>query len=129
MNNVSQTMPATAADLRELVFTALGTASTCWENVAGAGVFDSTRAAELGEELVTRIKGLLGWGEPHLGFATTRELIAELHARANVGAVSGEAWPAYSTTGDTPDDTEAHVQRLEAELRTIRAAADRALHP
>lgn len=42
---------AEAADLSEAVHLALGEASTCWDNLAGAGVFQSERAREIALEL------------------------------------------------------------------------------
>jgi hypothetical protein len=64
--------PASAEDLRadlarefeeeggveHAVFTALGAASACWEDLGGAGVFDSTRAKAIGDALVA---WLLDW--------------------------------------------------------------------
>lgn len=44
-------------DLRETVFQAIGAASTCWEYVDRAGVFDSERASAIGELLVVAIEG------------------------------------------------------------------------
>ncbi len=41
--------------LHEAIFTAIGAASMCWEKPEGAGEFDSTRAAVIGEELERRI--------------------------------------------------------------------------
>jgi hypothetical protein len=38
--------------LSEAVGQALGAASACWENLAGAGVFDSTRCIEIHEWLM-----------------------------------------------------------------------------
>ena len=38
--------------LARKVFEALGAASSCWGNLEGAGVFDSTRAREIGDELM-----------------------------------------------------------------------------
>lgn len=38
--------------LESLVFTAVGAASACWENLSGAGIFESTRAEQIGQELV-----------------------------------------------------------------------------
>lgn len=40
----------------ELIYTAIGEASTCWSNLSGAGVFDSTRALEIGKKLLADIK-------------------------------------------------------------------------
>lgn len=45
-------MTAPRDALAEAVFVALGSASACWENLGGAGVFDSDRCAEIGHELV-----------------------------------------------------------------------------
>lgn len=45
-----------ASSIESAVFQALGAASVCWESVEGAGVFDSTRAKEIGEELMAFIR-------------------------------------------------------------------------
>jgi hypothetical protein len=82
-----------ATNDHEAVFQAVGAASACWENLEGAGVFQSDRAKEIGEEL-------MGWvNRPRLGYATTKELIDELSARADVDQSIGEAWPNYKTVG------------------------------
>jgi len=44
--------------LRDAVFQALGGASACWENLAGAGVFDSIRCGQIGEKLMAEIERL-----------------------------------------------------------------------
>lgn len=75
-------LPETETALRTEVFQALGTASVCWLPNTGDAEFDSTRAAELGETLVSSIIELTGLGEPNLGCATTAELIEELIARS-----------------------------------------------
>lgn len=38
------------------VYQALGAASVCWSNMAGAGVFDSGRAKVIGDQLLARVK-------------------------------------------------------------------------
>jgi hypothetical protein len=43
-------------ELIEHVFQALGQASVCWENISGAGEFQSTRATEIGNALMEKIK-------------------------------------------------------------------------
>lgn len=43
-------------DLSKLVFEALGAVSACWDNLAGAGTFESTRARAIGEELLDGIR-------------------------------------------------------------------------
>lgn len=47
---------------REAVFQALGAASVCWEQIERAGVFESTRAKEIGDALVSRLQELLSEG-------------------------------------------------------------------
>jgi hypothetical protein len=47
-----------ATDRRSAVFQALGAASACWENLSGAGVFDSTRAKAIGEALLAKLEEL-----------------------------------------------------------------------
>ena len=42
---------------------------------------------------------------PYLGLATTRQLIDELAARAEVSQINGESWPSYRTVGPEPDAT------------------------
>lgn len=42
--------------LQAVVFTALGAASVCWDNMAGAGVFDSDRAKEIGDAVVAWLR-------------------------------------------------------------------------
>lgn len=42
-------------DLSEAVFQALGAASSCWDNLLGAGVFESERARDIGIDLMTYI--------------------------------------------------------------------------
>jgi hypothetical protein len=96
--------PATPEQrLNKLVFEALGAASTCWTPGTGDAVFDSTRAKEIGEGLVEDIKFAVPsvLREPFLGYATTKQLIDELHARAEVSATIREAWPSYRTAGNS----------------------------
>lgn len=42
--------------LEEVVFVALGAASACWADLSGAGIFQSSRAKEIGEALLDFIK-------------------------------------------------------------------------
>lgn len=67
--------------LEEAVFQAFGFASSCWENVERAGVFQSDLAKEAAEELIAHIKRLSVPTEPSLGLATTKQLLEELEAR------------------------------------------------
>jgi hypothetical protein len=43
------------ADITEPVYLSVGEASACWENLAGAGVFDSDHAKKVAERLVERV--------------------------------------------------------------------------
>lgn len=47
-----------AETLEELIFQALGAASACWDNLVGAGEFQSSRARDIGNELIERLKAL-----------------------------------------------------------------------
>ena len=40
----------------ELIMTAIGEASMCWSNIDKAGVFDATKAKQIGEKLLQDIK-------------------------------------------------------------------------
>lgn len=40
----------------EAIFQALGAASVCWENPGGAGIFESDRAKQVGDDLVERLR-------------------------------------------------------------------------
>jgi len=80
--------------LNEAVTQAIGAASICWETPEGAGVFDSTMASDIADELnefiahywtrwaVTKdVEVAVNPQEPYLGLATTEELFRELIAR------------------------------------------------
>lgn len=84
-----------AETLNELVFQALGAASTCWETLNGAGVFDSTRAKAIGDELVARLRARED--EPRLGLATTRQLLDEITTRIEIDGYSGGGGLDYRT--------------------------------
>jgi hypothetical protein len=51
----------TVADLSldEWVGQALGAASSCWENLAGAGTFDSTRCAGISDALMAHLNEVI----------------------------------------------------------------------
>lgn len=54
--------------------------------------------SELAEAIVAEVyKVFLADKEPYLGCATTRQLIDELAARAEVSETVGEKWPKYKT--------------------------------
>src|SRR6266566_7236203 len=42
--------------LQQAVYQAVGAGSMCWATLGGAGEFDSTRAAKVGDELLLRIE-------------------------------------------------------------------------
>lgn len=50
-----QTREGEEIGLEEAVFQALGAASVCWDNLDGAGIFDSSRAREVGDKLMALI--------------------------------------------------------------------------
>lgn len=45
---------------QSVVFEALGAVSACWDNLKDAGVFESDRAQEIGNQLVAYIKEVTG---------------------------------------------------------------------
>lgn len=47
-----------AEDVTELIHQVIGAGSMCWENLSGAGVFDSTEAAKIGSDAVARLSEL-----------------------------------------------------------------------
>lgn len=59
-----------------------------------AKVMDSDLAEAISEEISTALRAEK---IPYLGCATTRELIDELAARAEVSQTIGEEWPSYRT--------------------------------
>jgi hypothetical protein len=48
----------TDQDGETAVYLALGAASACWENLDQAGVFESTRCAQIGQELIDHLRWL-----------------------------------------------------------------------
>jgi hypothetical protein len=56
---------------QELIFQALGAASTCWEDMSGTGVFDSERARSIGNALLFEL------GLPKDNFDPERSLSAQ----------------------------------------------------
>lgn len=89
-------------NVREEVFEALGAASTCWQYPDKAGVFDSEKCKEVGDELMGKLDPYINelatkYIQPNLGLATTIELIREVNERANVAHLNGEEWPVYRT--------------------------------
>jgi hypothetical protein len=49
-------MFATCESIEEIVGQAIGAASVCWENPAGAGRFDSVQASEICEDAIYEIR-------------------------------------------------------------------------
>lgn len=62
-----------AIELIEHVFQALGAASSCWENLQGAGKFQSTRATEIGNALMEKIKTDVPHAVHALGLALSKD--------------------------------------------------------
>lgn len=78
-------LPYTEAELRVRIAEAIGAGSSCWDNLAGAGVFESERAAAIAEDLIAHVLRLTGLGEANLGCATNGEMLEELRVRAELG--------------------------------------------
>lgn len=96
--------------VRSAIFQALGRASTCWENMSGTGVFDSTHAKEVGDALILEL-GLDSeetsskCDGPHLGLATTRRLLDEIYARIEIDYHRGGGGLDYATVTGRPKGT------------------------
>ena len=97
MTKHQSTVLHTLAKLHEAVFVALGTASVCWDE---EGIFRSDLATEVGNQLVTTIWDILEPEKPHLGLATTLEMLTELECRARVASVIGKRWPNQTSFDD-----------------------------
>lgn len=76
-------------ELTEVVFTALGEASMCWSETP-KGIFESTRAKEIGDRVMNSIQHHHNeiTSKSWLGNATTKELLDELSARAEINGYS-----------------------------------------
>lgn len=110
----------------DLIFSALGAASTCWETLDNAGVFDSDRAKRIGDEVLARLAemdeaatllGTHGTETALLGLATTRELLDELGAR--IGDVHATVPGPFSETvryltGGGLDDARLNYRTVDA---------------
>lgn len=46
-------------DMETKINVAIGEASSCWSNLSGAGVFDSTRAVAIAERLLSDVRAYL----------------------------------------------------------------------
>jgi hypothetical protein len=72
--------------LTELVYINLGRASMCWSDIP-SGVFDSTKAAELGKEIMEAIEKYLeedkepGWSDPMIEHLQKEEKESEWQKR------------------------------------------------
>lgn len=77
-------LPRTESELRVKIAESVGAASSCWENLSGAGVFESERAKKIAEDLTDDVLRLTRLGEPSLGCATTAQLLEELSSRIQV---------------------------------------------
>lgn len=89
-------LPYAESELRQRVALAVGAASACWDNLEGAGVFESERARAIADDLAANVLRLTGMGAGQLGCATTAELRAELEVRERLGHTD----PGYRTVGD-----------------------------
>jgi hypothetical protein len=70
--------------LEELIYISLGRASMCWSEIP-KGVFDSTRAAELGREILKAVeeytKDEAGWSDPMIEHLDREEKESEWQRR------------------------------------------------
>lgn len=97
-------------DLRTVVGEGIGAGSVCWvDEVTGEravqGVFDSSRARVIADEICEYVEREYGPTGPRLGMATTAELLGELRARIEMDWYSGGGGLGYTTTGGRPEGT------------------------
>lgn len=88
-----------ADSLESAVFQALGAASACWDNLEGAGVFQSERARAIGEELLERIgPGWPGqsWCRTHARVETTQEPYAVCGDCGHVWVSAWRLWAEHA---------------------------------
>lgn len=78
-------LPYAESELRTKISLAVGAASACWDNLSGAGVFESERASQIAKDLCEEVIAITKMGKPSLGCATTAQLLEELRARVETG--------------------------------------------
>jgi hypothetical protein len=84
---------------RALVFQSVGAASSCWEHLEGAGVFDDRMAKHVGDQLLAWFQARTG---ANLGLATTGQLLDEVGTRIEIDYYSGGGGLDYTTVGGRP---------------------------
>lgn len=78
-------LPYSEERLAQKINEAMGAASSCWDNLEGAGEFDSDRCSVLAQQLLEDVKRLTAFEEPRLGLASNRQLIDEVDTRKKLG--------------------------------------------
>ena len=90
--------PAALEELRRIVGEAVGAASACWDNLDGAGTFQSEQALKVADRLLEDVVRVTALGLPSLGLATTEQLLDEICARIVIGGLApGGQGLGYST--------------------------------
>jgi hypothetical protein len=104
-------------DLSELIGQAMGAASMCWDNVRGAGVFQSERASQITQEVID-------WIEANYELKVGKESNLISHARRELRRIGEEpdviawylsvvrAFAAYGHSGGSADATTGVLERL-----------------
>jgi hypothetical protein len=78
-------VPESVESLTNVVYQAVGAASTCWESLSDTGVFQEDRARAVAEDLLEKIHVFTRYDTPSLGLATNAELREELRVREEMG--------------------------------------------
>lgn len=89
-------LPYTESKLRVKITEAIGAGSACWDNLEGAGIFESTKAKQIAENLINDVLELTALGAPCLGCATTAQLLEELRSRIETSEPGLEYLPIES---------------------------------
>lgn len=56
MGEVRKNRFADCQSIEEVIFQAIGAGSTCWDNLSGAGIFESEKAKEIGDDALEEIR-------------------------------------------------------------------------
>lgn len=100
-------------DIQAAIFQALGAASVCWESMEHAGIFDSTRAKEIGDELYQRVEAYAREAQPQA--ALTEDELATMDTTAKLAEQLAQVVGNRSTR-------EADLAELYAHLHAIQQA-------
>ena len=106
--------------LREIIFISLGRASMCWSEVP-RGVFDSTTAAELGEEIVKAIEEYVedqtpGWSDPMIEHLKREEKESEWQRRRRLQVMKEASMNPNPANYESREITVEDIHKIHREM-------------